>query len=144
MNRLDDKLSKRQPFTSLDANFKVLLTDSLEQLSARVSQSLRSELLVPEFIAELVLVLSQGAESYGAFNWRCAEDASNMKIRHVEMFLNTLEHHLLAFEIAFKDGVYDDVDADSGISHMVHIAANAMFMHSLMRDISKAVNEGTK
>ena len=144
MNRLDHKLLKRRPYTSLDANFRALLTDSLEQQSTRIAQPLRSELLVPDFIAELVLVLSQGADRYGAFNWQCAEDASGMKVRHVEMFLNALERHLLAFEIAFKDGVYDEVDADSGISHMIHIAANAMFMHSLMRDISKAVNEGTK
>jgi 5'(3')-deoxyribonucleotidase len=74
----------------------------------------RHDLLPPYAINELARVLTKGAEKYEPRNWE-----KGMKWSTV---LASLKRHVNAFESG------EDVDAESGLSHMAHAMCNAMFL----------------
>lgn len=72
-------------------------------------------LLHPDFLEELALVLGGGAKEYGPWNFLDAP------VR-LSTYIAALQRHLLDV----MRGI--DVDAKSGKAHTAHIAANAMIM----------------
>ncbi len=74
--------------------------------------------LVPASLnLEVAKVLTYGAKKYKADNWR--------KVDSLERYLDALERHLAAY----KSG--EEVDPESGIKHISHIACNAAFLIEL-------------
>jgi len=72
------------------------------------------DLLVPEFLEELAKVMTMGAKKYGLYNWQ-----NNLDKRRI---LAALYRHILAYH---EGEIYDK---ESGLNHMAHVAANAMFL----------------
>ncbi len=74
--------------------------------------------LMPEdALREVLKVLEAGALKYGDFNW--LDNASQVDIVRYQ---NALERHLKDF----KQG--SDVDKETGLHEMAHIACNALFI----------------
>lgn len=76
----------------------------------------RFSLIEPNFALELAKVLTMGAEKYGPEDWKTTDNAHRR-------YLDALHRHLNAFERGEMD------DPESGQSHLIHVAANAMFLH---------------
>lgn len=73
-------------------------------------------LITPQFREQLGLVLTMGVAKYDRDNWR-----NGLSIRSI---MDSTHRHLLSFE----SGI--DVDDESGLPHLAHVAANIMFaMH---------------
>lgn len=81
----------------------------------------RLDLIDPEFIEGVGLVLTFGAKKYGPNNWQDVEDAVN------RYYAATLRHLM-----AYRSG--DVNDAESGISHLFHAACNLMFLAHFERE----------
>lgn len=77
------------------------------------------DLIDPYFLEDLAKVMTAGAQKYDRENWRLGLEVNRV--------LASLERHL----IEIKKGV--DIDSESGVSHLAHIAANAMFLHFYLR-----------
>ena len=75
----------------------------------------RLDLIEPEFIEGVGEVLTFGAEKYEPNSWQKVEDAENR-------YYAALFRHLMAYRRGEK------VDPESGLSHLKHIACNAMFL----------------
>lgn len=74
--------------------------------------------LVPASLGiEVAKVLTYGAKKYKANNWR--------KVQTRERYVSALERHLAAY----KNG--EEVDPESGLLHISHIACNAAFLIEL-------------
>lgn len=73
-------------------------------------------LIDPKFMLEFAQVMTMGAEKYGAGNWKTIENA-------IPRYKDALHRHMNAFERGEMD------DPESGQSHLIHVAANAMFLH---------------
>ena len=80
------------------------------------SGKLMLDLIPPEATRALGEVLTYGAQKYGANNWRGVEAAR---------YEAALQRHLLAW----KEG--EQLDAESGISHLKHVLCNAAFLVAL-------------
>ena len=75
----------------------------------------RLDLIEPEFIEGVGEVLTFGAEKYEPNSWQKVEDAENR-------YYAALLRHLMAYRRG------ETVDPESGLSHLKHIACNAMFL----------------
>ena len=86
--------------------------------------------LVPQSsLIPMVQVLEFGAKKYGAYNW-----AKGLSIRET---CESLKRHL----DAFMEG--EDIDSDSGLSHIGHIQCNALFLSWMMenrKDLDDRIN----
>jgi hypothetical protein len=71
-------------------------------------------LITPEFRTQLGLVLTMGAKKYDRDNWR-----KGLSVRSI---LDSLHRHLIEFENG------NDLDEESHLMHLGHIAANTMFL----------------
>lgn len=71
------------------------------------------DLMDPEFIEEMSKVLTMGANKYAPENWKGLDP---------KRLLAALYRHLLA---SHKGEI---IDKESGLSHMAHVAVNAMFL----------------
>lgn len=78
----------------------------------------RFSLIDPKFMLEFAQVMTMGAEKYGADNWKTIENA-------IPRYKDALHRHMNAFEQGKMD------DEESGLSHLAHVAANAMFLYWL-------------
>lgn len=74
-------------------------------------------LIDPSFILGVAKVLAHGAEKYGANNWRKCEDPTR--------YFDAAMRHLLAIAAG------EELDSDSGLPHIHHVACNVMFMSCL-------------
>ena len=74
----------------------------------------RLDLITPEFIEELGKVLTLGAKKYADYNWQ----------KNLET--NRIYAALLRHANAYHKGEHKD--PESGLSHMAHVACNAMFL----------------
>ncbi len=89
------------------------------------------------FVQKLGQVMQHGREKYGRFNWR-------IKSIKATDYWDAIDRHM----DAWKAG--EDIDPDSGIHHLIHVAANcavvtdAQRMGSLIDDRNKAevIEEG--
>lgn len=73
------------------------------------------DLLIPEFLEDLARIMTMGAKKYGVENWK-----NNLEHRRI---LAALYRHLLAYHRGEK------CDQESGLNHLCHVAANAMFLY---------------
>ncbi len=74
---------------------------------------LRWTLLPMRELEEVVRVLNHGADKYGANNWKKVE---------IDRYMDALMRHMAAY----LQG--EEVDPDSGLHHMAHVACNALFI----------------
>lgn len=92
-------------------------------------------LIDPKFMLEFAQVMTMGAKKYGADNWKTIENA-------IPRYKDALHRHMNAFEQGKMD------DEESGLSHLAHVAANAMFLYWLtlnpQNDSVKSVEMGCK
>lgn len=79
----------------------------------------RLDLIPPAAIEGVGLVLTFGAKKYAAYNWA--------KGIHYSRILGTIKRHLLAIEKG------EDVDPESGLLHIDHVACNAAFLQTFQR-----------
>lgn len=86
--------------------------------------------LVPQSsLIPMVQVLEFGAKKYGAYNW-----TKGLSIKET---CESLKRHL----DAFMEG--EDIDSDSGLSHIGHIQCNALFLSWMMenrKDLDDRIN----
>lgn len=75
----------------------------------------RFDLLLPEFEEAVAKVLTMGAEKYGPNNWQQVDDGENR-------YYAALRRHLSAW----RQG--DEIDTESGLSHLAHAGCNIMFL----------------
>ncbi|NVM20579.1 MAG: hypothetical protein HWN68_02225 [Desulfobacterales bacterium] len=73
------------------------------------------DLLVPEFVEDIAKVLTMGAEKYGIETWKKGLEAPRI--------LAALYRHVLAYHKG------ENIDPESGLSHLCHISCNAMFLY---------------
>lgn len=76
---------------------------------------LRMDLITPQTIIGLAEVLTHGADKYHEWSWKEVQDPVNT-------YYAALMRHLLAWKEGEKN------DNSSGLSHMKHVLANAMFL----------------
>ena len=88
------------------------------------SGKLRLDLLPFDALEEVAKVLMYGAEKYGAHNWREVDNAK-------ERYTSALLRHLSAI----MQG--EEVDPESGLKHIAHLACNALFLVSFDRKESE-------
>ncbi len=80
----------------------------------------RADLLPAEALLQVAEVLTLGAAKYGADNWRKVDDVSRYKAA------------LMCHMLQYLSG--QAVDAESGKSHLAHVACNALFLLELDRE----------
>ena len=85
-----------------------------ELASKHDGQKIQVELVPPAFIMQIAMVLGHGAKKYGANNWRKG-------LPWMRIYASTLRHLF-----AWAGG--EDIDAESGMSHLNHAATNIMFL----------------
>lgn len=73
---------------------------------------------VPYGLEELSKALQMGREKYGVGNWLKVDDGNSR-------YLSALVRHLAAYYQG------EALDKESGLSHLVHVATNAMFLADL-------------
>ena len=74
-------------------------------------------LIEPEFLLEMSEVLTFGANKYGKESWKLCDDS--------ERYRNALYRHFNSYLQGEKN------DVETGKSHLVHVAINAMFIDYL-------------
>ena len=67
-------------------------------------------------------VMTMGGEKYGAHNWRSGDKEFILRL------FDAANRHL---NLYFAD-MQQDVDAESGLSHLAHVACNALMIMELM------------
>ncbi len=77
----------------------------------------RMSLVPPSLMLEVAKVLTYGAHKYKVNNWRKTPD--------IESYINALHRHLNAWQNG------EDVDPESGLSHLSHAACNIAFLIEL-------------
>lgn len=80
-------------------------------------------IITPEFRVGLAKVLTFGAVKYTRNNWRSGTNYTRL--------LDSLHRHLAAFELG------EDIDAESGLQHLYHAAANIMFLATFVENPDK-------
>lgn len=90
----------------------------------------------PYFIAELAKVFQYGAKKHGKNNYRSQTQEAAQEVRE------SIGRH-------FNDGFLcgNELDDESGLSHLAHMAANIIFLHRLCRkfgytEVMKVINGG--
>ena len=81
-------------------------------------------LIEPAFIEGLGRVLTKGAKNYGANNWKTLPAAQ--KARYKDALLRHIYKYL--------DG--EHIDPESEEPHLLHMAANLMFLHYIDTKVS--------
>lgn len=74
----------------------------------------RLHLVDPYFVEQVAKVMEIGADKYGKDNWLKGQDYT--------VVLDSLKRHTAKWEMGH------DTDEESGLHHMAHVAANAMFL----------------
>lgn len=78
------------------------------------------DLVTPEFLEQLALVLGFGAAKYGRHNWRSGIATSRL--------ISAAYRHLTALNSG------EDKDRESGLDHAAHAAANLMFLQWTLKN----------
>lgn len=87
-------------------------------------------LVDPDFIRQIAFVLGKGAEKYGARNYEKG-------LPHLKRY-NSAMRHLLSW----RDG--EDLDPETGLSHLHHAATNLMILAHLSREFPEGDNRDVK
>ena len=75
----------------------------------------RYHLLIDEFVEEMIGVREHGCEKYADWDW--------MRGREWSDYIDAMRRHITAFNQG------EDLDPESGLNHMAHVAINAMFLY---------------
>lgn len=97
-----------------------LLADAPEPGAKHDSGKPRYDLLPAAAEAEIVEVLTHGADKYAPDNWRKVTDP-------VERYYAALRRHLAAWRLG------EELDSESGLRNLAHVATNAVFLMELTR-----------
>lgn len=81
----------------------------------------RVELIDPQFILELADVMGYGAEKYAPNSWQNVENPE-------DTYYAAAMRHLLAYRMG------EELDKESGKSHLLHAASNLMFLAHFERE----------
>ena len=81
----------------------------------------RFDLIDPVFEEDLAKVMSFGAEKYSDNTWQTVPDG-------LQRYHGAIRRHLNAIQKG------ELIDPDSGLPHIAHVSANAMFISYLLRD----------
>ena len=81
----------------------------------------RFDLLVPEFLEDMANVMTMGARKYSENTWQSVPDGKSR-------YTAALYRHINAWQQR-----PEVVDEDSGLSHLAHVAVNAMFLYWLQQ-----------
>jgi len=76
-------------------------------------------LLMDEFIEELVRVRMFGADKYEKWDWLNGLEYSR--------YMDAIRRHLKAFNVG------EDLDRESGLHHLAHLACSAMFLYTFQK-----------
>lgn len=79
------------------------------------------ELIDPQFILGIGQVLEMGARKYAKDNWKLSANTGDHSDFVRDRYGSLLRHACLALE-------GEQFDDESGLPHMYHVAANAMFI----------------
>lgn len=79
--------------------------------------------LDPNFIVELAGLMTASAKKYGKYNWALGQDYMTP--------YDSAMRHLLKFAAG------EDLDVESGKSHILHAAANMMIIYTSMKNNDK-------
>jgi len=86
------------------------------------------ELIDPDFEDSLACCLTHGAIKYGAYSWREVDPM---------YYFSALQRHLNKSRRAYMNHeVLSQLDKDSGLLHVDHLATNAMFLHYFLQQQS--------
>jgi len=85
-----------------------------DQADKNDSEKIPVELVPAQFIEDIAKVLGHGAKKYGENNWRAGLPWTRI--------YGAALRHLLAW------GRGEDVDKESGMSHLTHCATNLLFL----------------
>ena len=91
------------------------MPQALKETQGKCSYSL----LIDEFIVEMIKVREHGAEKYERWDW--------MRGREWSDYIDAMRRHITDFNQG------EDRDVDSDLSHMAHVAVNAMFLYWFSR-----------
>ncbi len=80
------------------------------------TDKLHPSLLPVKPLEEVIKVLMFGAEKYGRDNWKEATEEDQVR------YLDALMRHAMAY----VDG--EEADEETGLSHLAHLACNALFL----------------
>lgn len=86
--------------------------------------------LDPRFILALADLMTKSAEKYGKFNWAKGQEYHTP--------FDSCQRHLLKFMSG------EDIDSESGLSHLVHAAANIMIMWTSQKKNIKYLDSRNK
>jgi len=84
-------------------------------------------LVEPKFILGVAEILTFGAEKYGKNNWKEAQPED------IQRYKDALMRH----QLAYFDG--EEIDLESGKSHLYHIGCNIMFLDYFDRNKKRKV-----
>jgi hypothetical protein len=98
---------------------KELWSDFLVSKNKRSSSEDKVDLKLPHELLHFTKVLEFGAEKYGSDNW--LEEGVFTRERYDSMF-----HHLAKV----YSGI--EMDEESGLNHLLHLAANALMMYTVL------------
>jgi hypothetical protein len=87
---------------------------------------LRYDLIPPLALAEMVRVLTFGAEKYEPNNWKFVDEAHSR-------YFSAMERHVWAW----KSG--EQIDPESGIHHLAHAMCCLYFLYE--HDVKYSINE---
>lgn len=97
------------------------LKDASHYNNKRDANKARFDLLVPEFLEDMAYVMTLGASKYSENTWQSIPGGK-------QRYTAALYRHMNAWQQR-----PEEVDEESGLSHLVHVAVNAMFLHWLQR-----------
>lgn len=120
--------TKKENVTKQDeTGYNYIQTETVEislddkSQAARYNHNKPRMSLVPyDGVVEVARVLEFGASKYDAHNWRKGLPFSQT--------IDSIERHVGAF----KNG--EDLDLESNLSHMAHVATNALFLLQYIKD----------
>jgi hypothetical protein len=82
------------------------------------AHKLRWDLLPLDLVKEAVKGITFGANKYGPNNWRQVQDG-------IDRYYSALMRHI----VAYRSG--EQLDPDSGLTHLAHAMCNLIFLHEL-------------
>ena len=82
--------------------------------------------LSPEFISDMMALMTKSSDKYGYLNWTKAQD------------VRTASDSLMRHFLKFQQG--EDLDDESGYSHITHVAVNAMIIWQNLQDFGDEVD----
>lgn len=92
-----------------------IIYEEVQKGNKQDADKLRYDLVSPDFEESVAEVLTFGANKYAPDNWKLVPNGK-------ERYYAALKRHLSAW----RKG--EEVDADSGLSHLSHVACNVMFL----------------